>query len=153
MSKEENILSGLTQKFSFLGDKCVIIRARRITIEVDRDKVLDVLRYLYSEYKFDFLSTITGLDSGDNLEVIYHINNSEGMLMNIKVFAPKTDPVIKSVLEIYNGATYYEKELEGMFGLKVDGLPAGRHYPLPEDWPQDEHPLLKNWKPKNKELK
>jgi len=149
MSKEENFISELTKKFPFLSEKFVIVRPRRITFEVDRDKVLDVFRYLFSEQKFDFLSTITGLDSGENFEFIYHINNIEGMLINIKVFAPKTDPVIKSVLEIYNGATFYEKELEGILGVKVDGLPAGRPYPLPEDWPQGEYPLRKDWKPKN----
>jgi NADH-quinone oxidoreductase subunit C len=153
MSNEEKLISELTQKFPFLGEKCVIIRPRRVTIIVDRDKAIEVFKYLYSEQKFDFISTITGLDSGENLEFIYHINNSSGLIVNVKVFAPKTDAVIKSVLEIYAGAIYYEKELEGMFGVKVDGLPAGRHYPLPEDWPQDEHPLLKEWKPKNKELK
>lgn len=153
MSNEEKIISELTQKFTFLNDKCVIVRPRRITVVVDRDKALDVFHYLFSEQKFDFLSTIVGLDSGENLEFIYNINNKDGMLINVKVFAPKTDAVIKSVLEVYAGATYYEKELEGMFGVKVDGLPAGRHYPLPENWPQDEHPLLKDWKPKDKELK
>lgn len=153
MSNEEKLISELTQKFPFLSEKCVIVRPRRVTIVVDRDNAIDVFKYLYTEQEFDFLSTITGLDSGDNLEFIYHINNIKGMLINVKVFAPKTDAVIKSVLEVYAGATYYEKELEGMFGVKVDGLPVGRHYPLPENWPQDEHPLLKDWKPKNKELK
>jgi membrane-bound hydrogenase subunit beta len=149
MSKEEKIISELTHKFPFLSEKCVIIRPRRITIEVDRDKVIEVFKYLYSEQKFDFISTITGLDSGENLEFIYHLNNIEGVLINAKVFAPKTDPVIKSVLEVYAGATYYEKELVGMLGAIVEGLPEGRHYPLPENWPQDEHPLRKDWKPKN----
>lgn len=153
MNKEEKLISEITQKFPFLSDKCVIIRPRRITTEIARDKVLEVFGYLFNEHKFDFISTITGLDSGENLEFIYHINNNEGIMINAKVFAPKTDAVVKSVLEIYPGAIFYEKELEGMFGVKVDGLPAGRHYPLPEDWPQDEHPLLKDWKPKNKELK
>lgn len=153
MSNEEKLVSELTQKFPFLSEKCVIVRPRRITVEVDRDKAIDVFKYLCDEQGFDFLSTIIGLDSGDNLEFLYPVNNIHGMLVNVKIFAPKTDPVIKSTLEVYAGATYYEKELEGMFGVKVDGLPAGRHYPLPENWPQDEHPLLKNWKPKDKELK
>jgi NADH:ubiquinone oxidoreductase subunit C len=153
MSKEEKLISEITQKFPFLNEKCVIIRPRRITAEIPRDKVIEVFSYLFNDHRFDFISTITGLDSGENLEFIYHLNNNEGIMVNAKVFAPKTDAVVKSVLDIYPGAIFYEKELEGMFGVKVDGLPAGRHYPLPEDWPQDEHPLLKDWKPKNKELK
>jgi Ni,Fe-hydrogenase III component G len=153
MSNEEKLISELTQKFPFLSEQCVIVRPRRVTCTVDRDKAIEVFKYLFAEQNFDFVSTIIGLDSGDNLEFIYNINTPKGMILNVKVFAPKTDAVIKSVLEIYPGAIYYEKELEGMFGVKVDGLPPGRHYPLPEDWPQDEHPLLKDWKHKTKELK
>jgi Ni,Fe-hydrogenase III component G len=149
MSKDENIVSALGQKFPFLSDKCVIVRDRRITVVVDRDKVLDVFRYLYDEHGFTFISTLTGLDSGDNLEFIYHINNSDGVVMNVKIFAPKSDPVIKTTLDIYPGAIYYERELEDMLGAKVEGLPEGRHYPLPENWPQGEYPLRKEWKPKN----
>jgi len=149
MSKEENLVAELTQKFPFLSEKFVIVRARRITVEVDRDNVLDVFKYLYSVHKFDFLSTITGLDSVENFEFIYPVSNFEGILLSVKIFAPKTDPVIKSVLEVYKGAIYYERELEDMFGVKVEGLPAGRHYPLPEDWPEGEYPLRKDWKPKN----
>jgi Ni,Fe-hydrogenase III component G len=28
-------------------------------------------------------------------------------------------------------------------------LPAGPRYPLPEDWPEGEHPLLKDWAPQS----
>jgi hypothetical protein len=28
----------------------------------------------------------------------------------------------------------------------VEGLVPGVRYPLPEDWPQGDHPLLKDWK-------
>lgn len=149
MNKEENLVSALTQKFPYLNGNFVIVRPRRVTVTVDREKALEVFRYMFDELRFTFIATITGLDSGDNLEFIYHIANEEGLLCNVKVFAPKTDPVIQSTLEIYPGAIFYERELEGMLGAKVSGLPEGRHYPLPENWPQDEHPLLKNWKPKN----
>ena len=38
------------------------------------------------------------------------------------------------------------EELEDMFGIKVDGLPPGRRYPLPDDFPTDQYPLRKDWK-------
>lgn len=149
MSKEEKLIADLTQKFPFLGESCVIVRDRRLIVTVDRDKALEVFRYLNQEQKFDFCCTITGLDSGDNFEVIYHIANVDGMVCNVKVFAPKSDPVFKSTLEVYPGSIFYERELEDMFGIKIDTLPEGRHYPLPDDWPQGEYPLRKDWKPKN----
>jgi Ni,Fe-hydrogenase III component G len=29
----------------------------------------------------------------------------------------------------------------------VEGLPAGNRYPLTDDWPADQFPLRKDWKP------
>ncbi len=146
MTKEEQVVSELVNKFPYLEGKCSIIRTRRITIDVDRANVIELVDYAKSNLKFDLLCTITGLDVGEDLQFIYHIANYDGILINVKTNAPKSDPVIKTVLSVYNGATFYERELEDLLGAKVDGLPEGRHYPLPENWPKDQHPLRKDWK-------
>ena len=149
MSNEETIKAELLQKFPQLEGKCEIIRQRRITLEVDRSRLIELLNFSFRELKFNILCTITGLDVGDDLQFIYHIANKEGIVMNVKANAPKTDPVISTVLGIYNGATFYERELEDLLGAKVEGLPEGRHYPLPDNWPKGQYPLRKDWKPEN----
>ena len=112
MNKEENIISELIKKFPFLEGKCIIIRARRITIEVDRTNLIELVDFAKTNLKFDLLCTITGLDVGDNLQFIYHIANYDGILINVKTNAPKSDPIIKTVTGVYNGAIFYERELE-----------------------------------------
>lgn len=149
MTKEEQVISELVQKFHFLEGKCTVVRTRRITIEADRTNVVEIADYAKTNLKFDLLCTITGLDVGENLQFIYHIANYDGILINIKINAPKSDPVIKTVLGVYNGATFYERELEDLLGAKVEGLPEGRHYPLPENWPKGQYPLRKDWKAEN----
>jgi len=149
MGNEETIKAALLQKFPQLEGKCEIIRQRRITLEVDRSRLIELLNFSFRELKFNILCTITGLDVGDDLQFIYHIANKEGIVMNVKANAPKTDPVISTVLGIYNGATFYERELEDLLGAKVEGLPEGRHYPLPDNWPKGQYPLRKDWKPEN----
>ena len=47
---------------------------------------------------------------------------------------------------MFPGAEPYERELADMFGIKIDGLKPGRRYPLPDDFPADQHPLRKDWK-------
>jgi len=126
MEKEEKIVNELTRKFPSLEGKCNITRLRRITVEVERNNVNNVLGYLAVDGGFGLLCTITGLDSGENLEFIYHIANKDGIVLNLKTFAPKTDPVIHSVIGIYNGCIFYERELEDLLGAKVEGcLKAG----------------------------
>jgi len=149
MTKEEQVINELVQKFPFLEGKCTLIRTRRITAEVDRSNILEVLDFARTNLKFDLLCTITGLDVGENLQFIYHIANNNGIVINLKTDAPKSDPVIKTVTGIYNGAIFYERELEDLLGTKVEGLPEGRHYPLPEFWPKGQYPLRKDWKPEN----
>lgn len=146
MNNEEKIISDLVQKFPFLEGKCTIKRIRRITLDIDRNHLIEVLNYAAANLKFDLLCTITGLDVGDDLQFIYHIANYDGIIINVKTNAPKSDPVIKTVTGVYNGATFYERELEDLLGAKVEGLPEGRHYPLPENWPKGQYPLRKDWK-------
>jgi Ni,Fe-hydrogenase III component G len=33
-----------------------------------------------------------------------------------------------------------------LLGVRIEGLPAGKRYPLTDDWPANEFPLRKNWK-------
>jgi Ni,Fe-hydrogenase III component G len=146
MNNEEKIKAELLQKFPYLEGKCEIIRQRRITAEVDKNNLIELLSYSFNELNFNLLCTITGLDVGDNLQFIYHIANKDGIVINVKTITSKSNPVINTVTGIYNGATFYERELEDLLGAKVDGLPEGRHYPLPENWPKGQYPLRKDWK-------
>jgi Ni,Fe-hydrogenase III component G len=146
MNNEEKIKTELLQKFPYLEGKCEIIRQRRITAEIDKNNLIELLNFLFTDLKFELLCTITGLDVGDDLQFIYHIANKDGIVVNLKTNAPKSDPVINTVTGIYNGATFYERELEDLLGAKVTGLPEGRHYPLPENWPKGQYPLRKDWK-------
>ncbi|MDD5432403.1 MAG: NADH-quinone oxidoreductase subunit C, partial [Candidatus Omnitrophica bacterium] len=59
----------------------------------------------------------------------------------------------KSVISYFPGAEIYEREVVDLFGAKVEGLPPGNRYPLTDDWPTDQFPLRKDWKPSAEERK
>jgi Ni,Fe-hydrogenase III component G len=100
------------------------------------------------ELKLNHLCTITGLDEAEELAFIYHLTGDSNIVVNLKTRVRKASPVIKTVTHYFPGADIYERELEDLFGAKVEGLPAGNRYPLTDDWPKDEYPLRKDWKPK-----
>ena len=106
----------------------------------------EVLIYLRDSKNFTFLCTITGLDSGENFEMIYHLADDAGVLINLKTFTPRSRPVVESVTPVFTGAVFYERELKDLFGIEVRGLPEGRRYPLPDNWPEGQYPLRKDWK-------
>jgi Ni,Fe-hydrogenase III component G len=142
--REEAIRQSLIERFDFMQDTCVVNRPRRVTAEAPRERFKQVAAYLKNELGFGSLCTITGLDSGENFEMIYHFANG-GIVLNLKVLAPKDDPVFDTVTGLYNGATLYELEAHNLLGLKVLDIPEGIRYPLPDSWPEGEYPLRKDW--------
>jgi membrane-bound hydrogenase subunit beta len=147
MIEEEKIQQELTDKFKCLEGKGRVQRDRRIYIEVPLEDFTEVFSYAVKKMDFPILCTITGLDEGDNLGFIYHLAKENGIILNLKTLASKTNPVIKTVTSYFPGAENYERELIDLLGAKVEGLGEGNRYPLPDSWPKDQHPLRKDWKP------
>ncbi|HNW38998.1 MAG TPA: NADH-quinone oxidoreductase subunit C [Candidatus Omnitrophota bacterium] len=145
---EENIKQELENKFSYLKDAVIIKRKGRIFVAVELDKFDEVFAYAVKQMRFLALSAITGLDRGDAFEVIYHLNQEGRILLNLSVSLNRENPQINSVCPICPSADLYERELEDLLGIKVNGLAAGHRYPLTDDWPQGEYPLRKDWKAK-----
>ena len=151
MEKETTVLDRLKQRFPGLDTQQAAFTTRRIFLSVPEEIFMDVLAFAVKDLEFDHLLTITGLDTGECFEFIYHISGKDGILLNLKRKAKREDPVvITSVLPIFEGATFYERELEGLLGVTVDGLPEGRQYPLPDNWPRGQYPMRKDWTPPKK---
>ncbi len=148
MFSEDQIQQELVKKFNFLEGKVLILRPRRIKLEVSPENFFEVLEFVLYELEFRHLCTITGLDDKDRLSILYHLAQEKGKMLNIKLSVPKSYPVIKSIISYFPGAEVYERELVDLLGARVEGLPPGNRYPLTDDWPAGEYPLRKDWRPK-----
>jgi len=143
----EAVAADLQSKFTFPEGALKVQRATRLWVEVDQGSFAEVFDHIVKNLGFSILCTITGLDLGTDLGLIYHLARDGGIMANVKTRVPK-DQTMKSVTPYFAGAAIYESELEDLLGARIDGKPPGPRYPLPEDWPQGDHPLLKDWKPK-----
>lgn len=147
MKAEEKIKDALTNKFPELCQSLLVVRPRRLSLEVNYKDFLPVFKFSAKELGFSHLCTITGLDEAENLAFIYHLAQEEGVVFNLKTSVPKSNPVLQTVTEIFPGAEIYERELVDLLGAKVEGLKLANRYPLTDDWPQGEFPLRKDWVP------
>ena len=146
MANEQAIQQELQGKYPYFDGKIKISRDRRLWAEVDSANFFEVFNYAVKKMNFTMLSLITGLDSGENLEFIYHLARHDGTMLNLKTFVPKTNPVHKAVMvDYFPGAELYERELVDCFGAQIEGLPEGNRYPLPDGWPEGQYPLRKDW--------
>jgi len=142
---EEQTRKKLEERFGADVSNFVIPRPRRMFVDVPREKLVDVARFVRQDLGITHLSTITGLDAGEKMEMLYHFS-TPGLCLTLRVRLPVDDPKVPTITGVYLNAESYERETMDLLGTKVEGLPPGRRYPLPDDWPVGDHPLRKTWK-------
>jgi Ni,Fe-hydrogenase III component G len=146
LSKETTIQQQLGERFDCLKDKVRIQRVRRIFAQAPAADIPAVFEYAVKKLDFCILGTITGLDEGPTLGLIYHLAQENGIVLNLATSVPKDRPVLPTVTPYFPAADAYEREVNDLLGFQIEGLPPGNRYPLPDDWPAGQHPLRKDWK-------
>lgn len=130
------------------GTKLVQLRKQEFMIDVTQENLKKLISQLVNELNVRHLSTITGLDLGQNIGIIYHFS-LERETIHVKTLVPKSNPAAISIVEIIPGAILYEMEIHDMLGVTFSGNPwMDRKLLLPDSWPLDlPPPLLKTSKP------
>ena len=144
MSKEEEILEKIEERFGNNVKDITIKRSRRIFAETDMKNLKEILRYAKDELGFDHISTITGRDLGEELELIYHIAYQNAIELSIKTKIPKENPRITTIVDLYPSAGIYEREVHDLLGVMFEGNPDLSPLLLPDNWPKGVYPLRKD---------
>ncbi|HSP18518.1 MAG TPA: NADH-quinone oxidoreductase subunit C [Myxococcaceae bacterium] len=147
MAETRSPAAVLQERFPFLAGHVTEARARRSFADVPAERFDEVLEAASAELGFDRLVTIVGMDEKEHLAAMYVLAGPGGAVLSLRVRVPSGRPVLHSISHRFPGGTIYERELVDLLGFEVTGLPPGRRYPLPDDWPQDQKPLRKDWKP------
>jgi NADH-quinone oxidoreductase subunit C/D len=113
---------------------------------VNANMLPEVASVLRDELGYDYLASVTGVDYIDenHIEVVYHADKTTGgQGINIKVQVDRENPVVPTLVPIYPGADFQEREIFDMYGVQFDGHPNLRRilmwdgfhgYPLRKDW-------------------
>lgn len=93
----------------------------------------EVVSVLDSTFSISHLSTITGQDRGEALELLYHFwSGARGL--TLRVTLPRDAARVISLTELIPGASFYEREIAEMLDVSFAGHPHLEHFLLPEDW-------------------
>ena len=93
---------------------------------VSADKLFEVATALRDEMGYTYLSSVTAADYlvDNKFETVYHIYNmSGGPALALKVQTPREDPVVPSLVSVYPGADFQEREVYDMYGIRFAGHP------------------------------
>jgi NADH-quinone oxidoreductase subunit C len=100
---------------------------------------------LVERFDLRHLSTITGQDTGSEIELLYHFWDGTGLTLRTSL--PREEPHIATLTDLIPGAAFYEREVSEMLGVTFDGHPDPRALLLPDDW-DGEPPLRQQEKAK-----
>ncbi len=132
------------------------------TLVVKREAWREIMRFLRDDpdLRYNFLMDLTAVDyltmgRTPRYEVVAHLYSlPHNQRVRLKAPVPDDDPRIDSLMPVWEGANWFEREVYDMFGLTFDGHPDLRRillyqgfegYPLRKDYPQDkEQPLDHN---------
>ena len=136
--------------FEVAVEKIVADRGE-LTLYVRREYLLPVARRLRDEpeLRFEICSGVSGVhypsDIGRELHAVYHLVSLThgGRRVRVEVVCPDADPHIPSVVSVWPGNDWHERETWDMFGIQFDGHPALTRILMPDDWPG--HPQRKDY--------
>jgi NADH:ubiquinone oxidoreductase subunit D/NADH:ubiquinone oxidoreductase subunit C len=116
-------------------------------IIVEAKGLLDVFKYIRDTLEYDFLSSVTGVDyfPENRLEVVYHVyKTAGGSELVVKTYAPRDECELPSLVGLYPGADFQEREVWDLLGVRFVGHPDLRRILMWEGF--EGFPLRKDWK-------
>ena len=113
---------------------------------IAREHIVNVCRVLKETGGFEQLSGVTGVDwwpSEPRFEVIYFLHSfRHNARLRLSVRLEENEE-LDSVVGVWRGANWYEREVFDLFGVRFKGHPNLERIMMPADW--EGHPLRKDY--------
>ena len=126
-----------------------------LTIEVDAAKLYDIVFWLKtdSELQISFLTNIGGVHYPDNegreFALVYHLQSMvNNFRLRLKAFVSKENTEIDSIVDIYAGANWMERETYDFYGINFMGHPQLKRilnmdemvsFPMRKEFPMEDN--------------
>jgi len=126
----------------------VVVDRGELTLHVEREKLVDVARVLRDKLLFEMCMGVNGVhypnENGRELHAVYPLLSiTNNRRIRLEVSCPDSDPHIPSLVEVWAGNNWHERETFDMFGIIFDGHPALTRILMPDDW--QGHPQRKDY--------
>jgi NADH-quinone oxidoreductase subunit C len=140
-------IAALKQQFPQLTDSEFRGQAR---VVAPREQSFDLLKTCKEKHGFDLLVDVTCVDylnyrdATDRFGLVYLLaNTTTNERLTVRVFVNDPDPTVASVVPLWAGANWMEREVYDMFGITFAGHPDHRRILLPDEFTS--YPLRKDY--------
>ena len=128
----------------------VVVDRGELTLHIKRERLFEVAKKLRDtdSLRFEMCMGVSGAhypeDKGRELHATYPLLSlTHNRRIRLEVSVPESDPHIPSIVEIWAGNNWHERETWDMFGIIFDGHPGLTRILMPDDWPG--HPQRKDY--------
>ena len=132
------------------GDLTVSEFRGQTRVVVPRQLCYQALKLLKEQRGFDLLVDLTCADylhypgAKDRFGLVYLLANTEtDERLTVRVFVNDPEPTAPSVVDLWEGANWLEREVWDLMGIRFSGHPDLRRIVLPEQF--SAHPLRKDY--------
>lgn len=125
-----------------------MVEASENSLLVKSESLLQIASFLNKapDLRFDYLNSLTSVDCGSYYEVVYHLTSTvhnHSLVVKVRL-DERANPVLPSVVGLWRGADFQEREVYDLFGIRFDGHPNLKRIFLWEGFPG--YPLRKDYK-------
>ncbi len=146
MADHDTIAKLLTDKFPGKVSALELLPAQT-AVFVEATSVVEFFTFLVenADLKMNYLSTITGIDRTDFIEIVYFVSSLEHKhMLTVKTKVDRIGGKIDSIQHIIPAANWFEREVWELYGVDFVNHPDLRRFLLPDDWDQG-NPMLRDW--------
>jgi len=124
-----------------------VVESAQDNLVVKSDSLTDVACFLKDTegLNFDYLNFVTAVDYYDHFEVVYMLTSLEhnhSLTVKTRCY-DRENPVLPSVVGLWQGANFQEREIYDLFGIEFEGHPNMKRIFLWEGF--EGHPLRKDF--------
>jgi NADH-quinone oxidoreductase subunit C len=124
------------------------VRDEMIFLDVPRERFIEAAIVIrdHPATRCDFISLIAGIDTGERLGTATMVHGvATGVWVVVRTWCTEADPHLPTLVDVWPGANWHERETYDMFGIVFDGHPDLRRIFLEDTFPG--HPLRKSFLP------
>ena len=128
----------------------VVVALGELTLHIKRERLAEVAFKLRDtpSLRFEMCLGVSGVhypeQTGRELHVVYVLLSlTHNRRVRLEVSVPDSDPHLPSLVEVWGGTNWHERETWDMFGIIFDGHPGLTRILMPDDWPG--HPQRKDY--------
>ena len=126
----------------------VVVDRGELTLHVKREKLVEVALILRDVLKFEMCMGVSGVHYPENLgrelvAVYPLLSMTNNRRIRLEVSVPDSDAHIPSLVEVWAGNNWHERETFDMFGIIFDSHPGLTRILMPDDWAG--HPQRKDY--------